>query len=283
MSTIQTLKPKSIKNGNYEFRIERYESANEMVRDLRTRPITSSNFNDMATKGMGSWEGVSSYDEALQLLSTGYQPTVDALKAELKTSKMGNEKRITFENNIVGYAPVVPLALKGVPNNMINMTQKMIKCKVVDIYYNISCICSYSSEDIIKAGQQVLGAVIDLEKQGYRFNIYGVQDYSDSHLSNILIVKIKSSTQPIDLKRMSFPLTHTAFFRVIGFDWYSKFPIGKYFSGYGRSLRSEISKEEMKIFPKEVLGDNAYYIRAEEIIDSNFKQDYVKEVLTNGK
>ena len=93
----------------------------------------------------------------------------------------------------------------------------------------------------------------------------------------MLVVKVKSSNKPLDLKRMSFPLTHTAFFRVIGFDWYSRCPKATYRSGYGHSLSHELGDEQIKEFSKQILGDNAFYISGNEIMKRDEK--YIKEVL----
>ena len=188
-----------------------------------------------------------------------------------------SQKRISFQNNIVGASPIVPLALKGVPNCMVDMKMKPIKCKVIDVYYDMTCSCGTNSDDIIKNGQKMLGAILDLEHQGYRFNLYAIQTYSDTKSVDLLAVKIKSSNQPLDLRRMSFPLTHTAFFRVIGFDWYSKFPKGTYRGGYGCALGYELSNSEIKEFSRAMFGDNAVYFVGKNILHND--EEYIKEVL----
>lgn len=279
MSTIKTYKVK-FKNGKtFTANIERYDSAQEVVRDCRTRKITDSSFHDQFTEYFSkSWEGVDSYDEALDLLRNGYQPTVDAFKASMKIGGTGSEKRIAFENNVHGFAPIVPLALKGVPNSMINMTMRPMKCKVVDVYYDIGVNSGTSPETIIENGQKVLGAIIALEKQGYRFNLYAFQSYNDPKSSDMLCVKVKSSDKPIDLKRISFPLTHPAFFRVIGFDWVSKMPIAKYRSRYGHPFPIDVpEKADRDEFVKQAFGDNAIYISNTELKNKGI--DYLKEVL----
>ena len=95
----------------------------------------------------------------------------------------------------------------------------------------------------------------------------------------MLKIKVKDSAQPIDLKRMSFPLTHTGFFRVIGFDWYSKCPDAKYISCYGHSLDNDFSNETMQKTAKEIFGNNAVWFGCTKIIKESDK--YVKEVLEN--
>ena len=260
------------RNVNVEF----YDSAIDVYEDCKKRTITNPSFDDKSKAHFGSWEGVETYDEALKYLRNGYQPTVNKLKEKLKVQDPG-QKRISFTNNIVGSAPIVPLAMKGVPNCMIDTRMKQIKCKVIDVYYDMTCSCGTDSDDIIANGQKMLGAILDLEHQGYRINLYAVQSYNDSDSSDMLAVKIKSSNQPLDLKRMSFPLTHTAFFRVIGFDWYSRFPKGEYRSGYGRALGYIYEDWQMEEFASKMFGDNAIYIAGSKILSRD--EGYIKEVL----
>ena len=162
MSTIIT---KSIKVGNKKARsvnIEFYDSAMEIYEDCKRRPITDSSFDDKSKKDdFGDWDGVNSYDEALTYLRNGYQPTVDKLRQKLNVKDPG-QKRISFTNNIVGSAPIVPLVLKGVPNCMIDTRMKQIKCKVIDVYYDMTCSCGTRSSKIIENGQKMLGAILEL-------------------------------------------------------------------------------------------------------------------------
>lgn len=264
----------------YKFHIEQFESAMEVVQSCKSRKITDSCFNDKSKETFGDWEGVKTYDEALGLLNNGYQPTVEAMRGVFKATNSGTGTRFSFQNDVVGFAPVVPLAMKNVPNCMVSMTMKPIKVKVIDIYYDITNACGVSSEDIIKSGQTMLGTVIEMERQGYRFNLYAVQTYSDSRSCDTLVVKIKSATQPLDLKRISFPLTHTAFFRVIGFDWYSRVPGGTYRGGYGHALAFEFKGDQIKDIWKQIFGKNAVYFSGKEIMGKD--KEYIREVVQNG-
>lgn len=260
--------------------IERYSSAMEVVNDCRIRQITDERFDDKSKETFGKWEGVKTYEDALDLMKNGYQPTVEKLKEKLKDmGNVGYQKRMRVVNNVVGGAPVVPLAMMGVPKSMIDTKIKPIKCKVIDVYYDVTCSSSTDSNDIIRNGQKLLGAILELEQLGYKFNLYAVQTYSSEGSADTLVVKIKSSNQPLDLKRMSFPLTHTAFFRIIGFDWYSRCPKAKYRSAYGHALTYELNKEELEEFTKEVYGDNALYIAGAKILYED--EQYIKEVLEN--
>lgn len=277
MSSLIRKVTSTVKKG-YKFMIESYDGAMAVVEDCKKRSITNSIFDNMSTQSMGSFEGVKSYEEALDLLHNGYQPTVDKLKSKLSGRLVSESKRISFSNDVVGYAPIVPLAIKGVPNCMINSTMKPIKAKVVDIYYDMACSCDTNSEQILENGKNILSAVIDLENQGYRINLYAMQAYADSDSCDILTVKVKSSNQPLDLKRISFPFTHTAFFRVIGFDWYSKSPKAKYRGGYGHSVVREFNSKLNEAM-KEVFGKSSVYISGTKIMEKG--EDYIREVIKN--
>lgn len=284
MSTQIISKKIKLKSGNtFTTSIENYMSAEELVNDCDTRKSRGF-YDDMKDKTFDSeWSGVGSYQEALDLLKNGYQPTVDIMKKSLKFNKQGAGRRIAFENNVHGFAPIVPLAMKGVPNSMINMTMKPIKCKVIDVYYDLDALSSVSSETIIECGQKLLQVIIELEKQGYKFNLYAMQSYTSSDSSDILSVRVKSSNQPFDLKRMSFPLTHSAFLRVIGFDWQGKCPFTSN-RGYGRGSNMKIkvpNKDDRQAIIKSICGDNAVYIPMTDIKNSirNNDDNYVKEAL----
>lgn len=285
MSVITEYKSKCA-NG-YKVMCESYNSAAEVVRDCKERPfIGGRGFHNMGDGNLGghtqNWAGVQSYEEALQYLEQGYQPVVEQLKTKIKANLQGEEKRISFHNDVVGYAPIVPLAIMGVPNSMLNSYMKPIKSKVVDVYYDGTFRGMTSSSDIIATGAKVISVIMKLEQQGYRFNLYQVQGYSDETGTNLMKVKLKDAEQPIDIKRISFPMTHTAFFRVIGFDWYSKTPRGRYISSYGRAL-SDISKTSGKLGEmfREMFGKNAVYVSGNAIMyRGKDGEKYLTEVFT---
>ena len=284
MSVIREYKLQSA-NG-YKIMCERYNSAAEAVADCKTRKITDRAFHDMADGKLGGhdtdWCGVDSYEQALEYLEKGYQPVVDQLKSAIKADLTGNGKRISFRNDIVGYAPVVPLAIMGVPNAMVNSHMKQIKAKVVDVYYDGVFGCGVSSGNIIKTGSKVIVVILQLEQQGYRFNLYQVQSYSNSESCDMMTVKLKDAAQPVDLKRISFPLTHTGFFRVIGFDWYSKTPKGKYRFCYGHAIGYEDSvKSKLPVMFKEMFGENAVFVSGAELLQKEERgEEYLKEIFT---
>ena len=275
--TIEVSKGKKL-----EVHAEFYTDANSVVEDCKYRPVRHSDYKVDKTFDKG-WSGVSTYDEALELLRNGYQSAVEGFKNELKVAETYGP-RFAFSNDVHGFAPIVPLAIKGIPTCMVNMTLRPLKAKVLDVYYDIGVIASYKPDQIIKAGQSVLGTIIELERMGYKFNLYAVQSYfgKSERALDMLCVKVKSSNTPLDLKRMAFPLVHPAFFRVIGFDWQGKSPITRYI-GYGRGTDfiKNVTDSECKKTITEMFGTNACYITAVRVIDSEYDKEKLKEVFTS--
>lgn len=266
--------------GNEIINVEVFDSPQEVVHASCKRSVTDRSFHDFDNGYTPdkSWSGVGSFQEALDLMKFGYQPTVDKMKVGIKANLAGQSKRISFFNDVVGFAPVVPLALQGVPNCMQNSYMKPIKSKVLNVYYDMTVSCTISQDDIIKAGQQLLSAIMELEMQGYRFNLYAIQSYfAVGRGADVLCTRIKSSNTPIDLKKISFPLTHPAYFRVIGFDWYSKTPKGKYRSMYGHALGYDFGEEKMQSGFKEIFGESCVVFSAAKIIGND--KEHFKNVI----
>lgn len=262
--------------------IEIFDSAQEVVRMAETRENTDSRFHDYKREPIDpKFCGVESRDEAIRLLETGYQPTVDKMRGLLKAKLNGESKRTAFRNEVVGFQPIVPLAIQGVPNCMVNTYAKPIKNKVINICYDSTASWSTKSDDIIAAGQKMLGTLIELEMQGYRFNLYAIQTYNRGDQTYILCVKVKSANTPLDLKRISFPLTHAAFFRVIGWDWYGRCPLAKYLDSYGHALRFEMGNAEASKMISSIMNEKVTYFSATGILKQG--KDDIKEVITNEK
>lgn len=282
MSVIINKKEVNVRGKRRIVSAELFNSADECAKVCQTRPMTSSSFEDVRKEADGNkkWYGAG-YDEAMELLKNGYQPTVDALRGVFKANVTGEGKRFKFQNSPVGFAPIVPLALMGVPNSMLDMRMRPIKAKVVDVYMDMTCKSGTKSKEIMDASKKVLSAVIELERQGYRFNLYSCTGYFDDKTGDVVCVKVKSAEQPLDLKRVSFPMAHTAFFRVLGFDWYSKFPIGKYRSCYGHAAYFDFKKDTRELYQQLFGKKNIVFFGVQELI-SDGDEKAIKEALENG-
>ena len=258
--------------------IELYTSANQIVDDLQVRVRTDSRFKS-DVYGNPSWVGANR-EQTYKMLREGYQPVVDKMKSSVKFTAGGIKKRTQFFNSVEGFAPIVPNAIISLPNSMVTSRTKPIKTKVLDVYYEMTCSSGVESRDLIAAGTKLLSAIMEMEAQGYRFNLYVVQDYyAPGEGCDMLCLRVKTASQPFDLKRMSFTMAHTAFFRGIGFEWYEKFPKGTYRYGYGCSISYQKSQRHIQNEFRRLFGNNVIFFAATQIMRED--DAYLKGVLTN--
>lgn len=233
--------------------------------------------------------GVKNWDEATDLLMHGYNPMAKELK-DVRPNIVGEGKRIAFKNSVEGFAPVVPLALMGVPNSMIAVRMKPIKAKVLNIYFDSGMTSRVTPAQCIRAGKQLLRVLLSLEQSGYKFNLYSTFSFSQaySNKGHALYVKIKSSGQPLDLKKMSFMLAHPAALRVFAFDWYSRLPGGVYIHNYGSPLSSRgFSADAISTGLSDLAGQPGIALSVQTIInmgdDAERIAEYLKQRITGGR
>lgn len=100
---------------------------------------------------------------------------------------------------------------------------------------------------------------MNLEENGYRVRLDYLKTFM-SHDNRIYSFRlpVKNEHQPINLKRLMFPMSHVSMQRFLAFDWLERLPNGKYMSGYGHALYGGDSKEVSAI--KEMLDKNEYLV-----------------------
>lgn len=224
--------------GRKKYIIEEYNSFNELISTNDSREVVLNYYEQARDRENDSWCGAS-YENAVEMLRYGW---ADEAKIKAVADKIGQLEKLqdiakmSFKSDIVGYAPIVPLALKGVPQNMINCTRKPKKAKVINLIIDIGVSGDISVAEKLEWGAKVLSGIIGLEKQGFRVRI----DVSKVTVTNSQVhmakVPIKNENQPFDIKRMMFPIAHAAMQRRIFFDWYERLPEAEYHSGHGYSL-----------------------------------------------
>lgn len=269
--------------GTKKFAIEEYTSVQELAAENRARKHVRGE-NNAFTRTNDGWIGAKSYAEAEAHMLGGWVGEIEAVKkVAARENRKVESKRITSKNDVVGFAPIVPLAIIGVPQSMINTSYRPMKGKVIDLYYNITMHSGTPAATIAKNGAMVMGAAIALEKRGYRVRMSAVQTYCGNGKTgqpdgDMLVVRVKSENQPLEIKRCMFPMTHPAMFRSIGFGWYERFPLGTDRWGYGRSFDYQYSETERESIFEAMFGKQATYIsgtRAEALGSSEAIAEYI--------
>lgn len=259
---------------NIPWIVEEYHSFEELLRFNRTRQHLHNEDTINSREFDEDWMGVKSYSEAENLLRYGWDKHVPELKKYIDKTKINGTtvKRMRTEQNVTGFAPIVSNAILGLPNSMLNTVIKPIKTKVISIMYDITTPCGFSPKTILQIGLKLMRTIIVLESKGYRVRLQAMQSYSDSKSADMLMVRVKNENQPLDCKRIMFPLIHPGMFRAIGFAWWERCPGTKAKGGYGHFMAAEYGEKKTRQYMKEVFGKDVKYINCGELTDLSEEQ-----------
>lgn len=252
------------KIGDNEYRVEEFDSVVELTKANKTREVTSQWDGASLNKGRISkdWHGVESYDQAYEFLQNGWEAgTKKVADLANKVSKTGTRKKTVFTNNIHGFTPNVPLAIMGVPNSMIDIQTINVKSKILTLIYDNTASSGVDTDDMLEAGINVVNTIVNLEMSGYRVNLKVMCSYCNSKSYDICIVNVKDANQPLNLKKIMFPIANSAWLRVIGFDWEDKSPISLYKSSRGTPwyVKNNEGYASVDDF-KQLFGQNTFYV-----------------------
>ena len=199
-----------------------------------------------------AFSGTNSYEEAFNGLKYGDEKLYNEIKKEREKINidkfLGNvANRTKYENRVYGCVPNVPAYLTKNPVNMINPEKNIISHKIVNIFLNVGVSGGVDKEDIIRNGITYLNVIDLLDKAGYRCNLYaGVSARDDDYF--FMYVKVKTDREPLNIKKVAFPIVSPSMLRRIYFKWAEVFDYDKDITqwGYGGVVGNETTKEYLK-------------------------------------
>lgn len=215
-----------------------------------------------------AWYGTPDFETAMHLFNNGWTEKADEIRNHFVKFERAQEREVQYQKSrpttsVVGFAPHVPNAILGLPDSMIYKEQSPMKAKVVRIIFNNTMNAGTSASDIMNAGLTVLKIAQSLERKGLRVRIDVAPKFSAGDRENVLLlVTVKDWRQPLDIKKVAFPIAHPSMFRRLGFCWMETVPTvtdTSFYHGYGRSF--ENPKEGKGILKEAgVLGDKDYFV-----------------------
>lgn len=269
---------------------EYFKSISEMMDILDKRPNNEimKHENSSSVKGDKSWYGSESYEEASQLMRTGYTDILPKIKEGLNASSKVISKQFSPtdirrpKNLPVGFIPNIPNSILNLPNSMIDIKLSPQKRKTLNIIYIMSGNCGCRAEMWIKAGISLLTAIKIIERRGISVKI-DTSFYCGSSGDETAIgsVTVKHYGQPLDIQKLCFPLAHPSMFRRIGFKFLETTPIitrQDFAYGYGRGFDSD--EERIK---KELENDTTYVLSGQWIKDHDYKVEEILNYLNFSK
>lgn len=259
-----------------EIIMERFNNYTEFLNIIRSRE-TLWTVNDEPVHEIVNenyWRGCSSYDEAEHYLQYGYEGDLERMKSRVgELQKQGTRMKTRQFNDVVGFAPIVANALMGIPNAMINSERKPVASKCVTICYEPSVSSMGTEKEVFEFGCRFVNAVMNLEEHGIRVRIDYLKTNSRDGRCYAMRIPVKNENQPINLKRLMFPLTHIAMQRYLSFEWLETLPNSKHMFGYGHALYGA-TPQERKAITETIIGDNEYLIH----FDGSDIEDVLKQI-----
>lgn len=188
------------------------------------------------------------YDEALHNFEFGYDKHLieirnSLVEAKKYLSEFQQRNRQNFLQLPLGFTPIVPNAILGLPNSM--LSQNIVKKDIptARIFIESSVSCKFSTNDIITYMVVVLALIDLMERKGIRCEIYSVElTCCDDKEIYIRKVKLKDFSQPLNLYKIQFPIVSPDMLRRIGFDMLEVEPLltkRDWLWGYGYPLNKE--------------------------------------------
>jgi len=200
---------------------------------------------------------------------------VKTVEVGIRTTETKERKRIQFYNDVCGFQPIVPLALMGVPTSMRNQRTVKQKSKIVDIVVDCTASCYVKAEQMAKASVSIVSEIMALEQQGYRVNLMAGFVSCQSQQCDFILVKIKDSSQPINLSRMLYPFSTASFVRRLGFAWYERTEGVDFEFGYGRPIKYMTDSYRQRL--KDAIGKQTILIAVSDIVQKS--EDEVKALI----
>lgn len=224
---------------NSNTNVSYYDTIDELTNHLEE---TQSLRYNSAEEGDYNFTGTKSFKEAINLCKYGDEELRTYIyEQNLKFDNVDtcNKVKRSTVNDVVGFMPNVPNYVMGVPVNMIRDNRTMINSKILNVFINVSAPWYVDKDDIKNTAAKYVCAINKLEEEGYRCNIYaGSVGRNGGSKKNMLVVKIKSDKEPMNLAKMAFPLCHPSMLRRLKFKWMEIIPID-FGGGYGQTVTDD--------------------------------------------
>lgn len=207
-------------DNNMNVSLTEFTSLQDVENYIKNAPDVSLFKIKSSQKDNKSWSGTSNFEEALNLLKTGWTDKSKELEDKLN-KKLNKEATQVMRQksvyDVVGGNCSVPRYLQGVPTSMIRQVRTPVKQKVVTVNYSIAFSSSVSAAEITNRAINCLSYVKHLEDTGVRVNlnvIWVVNEYTD-YVG--FIIPIKKSAERFSISKVAFCLCHPSMLRRIGF------------------------------------------------------------------
>lgn len=193
---------------NYLQNNEITKEAQALKRQNKLAPYCTGSYRE-------SFSGTASMEAAISLLKGGWDAKAREIKGKMQKPLTGANRGHRNVYDVVGYQACVPRYLQGIPTNMVRSVPVQKKDKIINIYKNVAYSYKISADEILEQSLKVLNLVDRLEQDGYRVNLYTIAKAVGKRYTWQFSLRIKQSSQRLNIKQTAFPLCHPSMLRRI--------------------------------------------------------------------
>jgi hypothetical protein len=235
----------------------RIAAINEKTREEYASPRESS-----TTKGKRDFYTME-FEDALKIALQGGKwaegvKHLEGVNTPLKQQFKGTRARQA--NKVQGSRVSVPRYLSNNPRAMVRREKQPAMKKALRLGVNIGYYCGTQEHHINNRGLAILGAIQDLENQGYSVELWAVCAATDHGITTIhkgqkytaievrSEVLLKPQGARLVISDLAYALTSPAFFRRLGFAFIETTPANKLTKyGYGNGENTDLSSYDLTI------------------------------------
>ena len=244
---MEEIMQKYITNNNNHYG---FSSVNEFADYLEQLKPYDSKRSDSSSDSGSSFSGTRSFEEAISKCKYG-DPDIKKLIDEQQISlgevnNVVNKIKTEYSLDVVGSVPHVPNAILNIPQNMIKVTRRQVRNKIINIFISLGANCHIDKEDMAKTAAKFAAAIDLLEKEGYRCNVFSGCLAGRSYSGNVgHVVKIKTDREPLNLSIMAFPMASPSMLRRLHFRVMEGSPLDFTHDGYGSTIDDKVELQKM--------------------------------------
>ena len=201
---------------------KRYESFDDFIRHITDDSLPTWKGARASEDEPSRWSGNVTVAEAVKLASFGWKEGREQMSTELDMAHNATsfERLPSFEYDVAGYMPNIPLYVSGCPSHMMSpLGNEQSMGRVVEFKVNISASASFDAEQLMRRGASILSLVDKLEDAGMSCAITACEyTNASSGKGNFLIeFPLKRAGQPMDIDRCAYCLVHPSMLRKLCF------------------------------------------------------------------
>lgn len=180
-------------------------------------------------QGVGDpeWSGFTSQEDLFNRMACGLSDT--SFLSEVR--RFSNNVALTTSRvkarfrDVEGDEVDIGRYMEGIPECMFNTRRVTRLGRVVHIGVDVCAQASATAEDLRAIGEVIAGVVVAVEKKGYRIRLdagTSIDTKMGESTALVMAIRLKTENQPMNYRRMLFPLADPAFLRGVEFGYDSR-------------------------------------------------------------